>query len=121
MGGMAPRWRVLAVLTFVRLGMGFQFQSVAAVSPFLSESLGFDAAQIALPAEVLSPAQRAPGMGLFYTVLYLGVAVFPALGGYLLRDMQASASPIWLAVALALATIVSMVFFRRAVVVSWRR
>ncbi|HKI65114.1 MAG TPA: MFS transporter, partial [Burkholderiales bacterium] len=45
---MAPRWRVLAVLTFVRLGMGFQFQSVAAVSPFLSESLGFDAAQIGL-------------------------------------------------------------------------
>jgi len=77
-------------------------------------------ALIALPAEVLSPPQRAPGMGLFYTVFYLGVAAFPALGGYLLRDTQASASPIWLAVALGLATIVAMVIFRRAVL-SWQR
>ncbi|MGE5129062.1 MAG: CynX/NimT family MFS transporter [Sphingomonadaceae bacterium] len=71
-------------------------------------------ALVALPAEVLRPQNRAPGMGVFYTVFYLGGAFAPALGGYLLRDTKASASPIWLAVALALATIVSLIVFRRA-------
>jgi hypothetical protein len=32
---MRDRWLILAVLTFARTAMGFQFQSVAAVSPFL--------------------------------------------------------------------------------------
>jgi MFS family permease len=32
---MHHRWLILAVLTFARAAMGFQFQSVAAVSPFL--------------------------------------------------------------------------------------
>jgi MFS family permease len=32
---MHERWLILAVLTFARTAMGFQFQSVAAVSPFL--------------------------------------------------------------------------------------
>jgi MFS family permease len=34
-GQMHERWLILAVLTFARTAMGFQFQSVAAVSPFL--------------------------------------------------------------------------------------
>jgi len=33
------RWLALAVLTFVRTAMGFQFQSVGAVSPLLMERL----------------------------------------------------------------------------------
>ena len=40
------RWRVLAALSLARVGMGYQFQSVAATAPLLSDSLGFDAAQI---------------------------------------------------------------------------
>lgn len=32
---MRERWLILAILTFARTAMGFQFQSVAAVSPFL--------------------------------------------------------------------------------------
>ncbi|MDH3318092.1 MAG: MFS transporter [Betaproteobacteria bacterium] len=40
------RWRVLAALSLARVGMGFQFQSVAATAPLLSDSLGFDQAQI---------------------------------------------------------------------------
>ena len=42
----ARRWRVLAALSFARVGMGFQFQTVAATAPLLADSLGFDAAQI---------------------------------------------------------------------------
>lgn len=33
------RWTALAVLTFARTAMGFQFQSVGAVSPLLMERL----------------------------------------------------------------------------------
>jgi MFS family permease len=40
------RWRVLAALSLARVGMGYQFQTVAATAPLLSGSLGFDTAQI---------------------------------------------------------------------------
>jgi MFS family permease len=67
---MNDRWLILAVLTFARTAMGFQFQSVAAVSPFLLDYfqmsyalLGtvvglylFPGAAVALPGGVL--AQR---------------------------------------------------------------
>jgi MFS family permease len=36
------RWGILAVLFFARTAMGFQFQSVAAVSPLLVESMALD-------------------------------------------------------------------------------
>lgn len=38
------RWWILCVLFFARTAMGFQFQSVAAVSPLLIEDLGIDLA-----------------------------------------------------------------------------
>lgn len=40
------RWKILAALTFARTSMGFQFQSVASVSPFISADLGLEKAQI---------------------------------------------------------------------------
>lgn len=43
---MDDRWRLLGVLTLARAAMGFQFQAVASVSPFLQADLGFDNAQI---------------------------------------------------------------------------
>lgn len=43
---MSGRWRILAALTFARTSMGFQFQSVAAVAPFLGADLGLDHAQM---------------------------------------------------------------------------
>lgn len=43
---MEERWRILAALTFARAAMGFQFQSVAAVSPFFAADLGLDKAQL---------------------------------------------------------------------------
>jgi predicted MFS family arabinose efflux permease len=39
-GMMAERWLILALLTFARSAMGFQFQSVAAVSPSLLAHFG---------------------------------------------------------------------------------
>jgi predicted MFS family arabinose efflux permease len=43
---MHQRWLSLAALTLARAGMGFQFQSVAAVSPLISDSLGLDKSQL---------------------------------------------------------------------------
>jgi MFS family permease len=42
------RWAILAVLFTVRLSMPFQFQSVAAVAPLLTEKFGLNLADIGL-------------------------------------------------------------------------
>lgn len=43
---MSQRWSSLAALTLARAGMGFQFQSVAASSPLITDALGLDKAQL---------------------------------------------------------------------------
>src|SRR5688572_22409355 len=43
---MAQRWLMLLVLFLVRLAMGYQFQSVASVSSYLVEELGFSYAEV---------------------------------------------------------------------------
>ncbi len=43
---MSQRWLVLAVLAFARIAMGFQFQAVASVSPFLVGEFGIDYASV---------------------------------------------------------------------------
>ncbi|MFP6697131.1 MAG: MFS transporter [Alphaproteobacteria bacterium] len=40
------RWAILALLLVVRLVMGFQFQAVASMTPFMAADLGLDFAQI---------------------------------------------------------------------------
>ena len=37
---MSQRWFILAILTFARASIGFQFQSVATLSPFLLDQFG---------------------------------------------------------------------------------
>ncbi len=45
---MSSRWRALAVLTLARTSMGFQFQSVASVSPQMVDALGLSFADLGL-------------------------------------------------------------------------
>ena len=45
---MTSRWIILAALTAARVGMGFQFQAVACVAPFLAPDLGLDKTQLGL-------------------------------------------------------------------------
>ena len=40
------RWAILTLLIFVRLVMGFQFQAVASITPFMVADLGLDFAEI---------------------------------------------------------------------------
>ncbi|MFP6770916.1 MAG: MFS transporter [Alphaproteobacteria bacterium] len=82
------RWAILALLIVVRLVMGYQFQAVASMTPFMVADLGLDYAQIGtlvgfymLPGIIIS----LPGalFGRRYTDLTMvlfGVAVM-ALGG----------------------------------------
>jgi len=43
---MSEPWKILTALTLARAGMGFQFQSVASVAPFLTRDLGLDKTQL---------------------------------------------------------------------------
>jgi len=92
---MRERWLVLAILTFARTAMGFQFQSVAAVSPFLLDHLQmsyaalgtliglylFPGIAVALPGGVL--AQRFGDK----RVLCMGLAAM-TLGGVLMGGTE---------------------------------
>jgi predicted MFS family arabinose efflux permease len=42
----ANRWTILGALCVVRLGLGFQFQTVGSVAPFLVDDLGIDYSQV---------------------------------------------------------------------------
>lgn len=43
---MHNRWLILAVVFLARISMGFQFQSVASVAPFIVEDLSLSYAQL---------------------------------------------------------------------------
>ena len=47
-GDMINRWTILFVLFFARTVMAFQFQSVAALSPFIVDSLAISIADIGI-------------------------------------------------------------------------
>ncbi len=69
---------------------------------------------VAAPARFLSPAARAIGLGLFYTMFYVGMGVLPRLVG-MLADVLGSPEVVLLAaIAFVLATIVLMVATRWA-------
>ena len=42
------RWAILAVLTLARTAMGYQFQSIGSLSPFLVENLEIEFAEIGI-------------------------------------------------------------------------
>lgn len=67
---------------------------------------------MALPAQTLRPENRAFGMGVFYTVYYVGMAALPAVAG-LARDLSGAASaPLHAAAAMAVAGAALLPLFR---------
>src|SRR4029079_2472395 len=70
------------------------------------------AALVSLPAELLLPEARNLGMGVFYTIYYLGCAVLPALAG-LLYDRIGGGGALVFAAALALSCAPILWAFRR--------
>jgi MFS family permease len=63
-------------LTFALFGIAFAIATPAIAS---------------LPAEILSPANRAPGFGIYYIWFYAGSALLPPIGGFL-KDLTATAT-----------------------------
>lgn len=70
------------------------------------------AALVSLPAEVLRPESRSAGMGIFFTVYYLGCAILPTVAG-MLYDRAGGGAALWMAAGLALACIPILGGFRR--------
>jgi predicted MFS family arabinose efflux permease len=64
-----------------------------------------------LPVEAVAPERRGIGIGIFFTLNYLGMAVTGPLGGWLHDTTGSPAAPIWFAgVALALALVPLAIF-----------
>jgi predicted MFS family arabinose efflux permease len=70
------------------------------------------AALVSLPAEVLRAESRSAGMGIFFTVYYVGCAILPAIAG-LLYDRAGGGAALWMAAGLAFACIPILNGFRR--------
>lgn len=69
-------------------------------------------ALMSLSAQAVSPDNRGPGLGIFYTIYYIGMTVFPALAGWA-RDVTGNVgAPLYLAASLMVVTIVSILLFR---------
>jgi MFS family permease len=79
----------------------------------LAAILGFTVGMVmALPGEVLSPESRATGLGLYYTMYYIGTGILPAIAGWIQDTTGSAAFVIWFSAAcLALAPF-SLLAFR---------
>lgn len=69
---------------------------------------------VSLPAEFLRPQSRGPGMGVFYTVYYVGCAILPAAAGRLSDLTGGTRATLWFAALLAFLCIPALAIFRRA-------
>ena len=79
----------------------------------LSAILGLTVGMVmALPGEVLSPASRATGLGLYYNMYYVGTGILPVIAGWIQEVMGSASFVIWFsAVCLSLAPL-SLLAFR---------
>ena len=83
------------------------------LSPMYGVMFGIPAgALMALSAQAITPGNRGPGLGIFYTWYYVGMTVAPALAGWT-RDVSGSvAAPVMLGGAMLAGTILSVLILR---------
>jgi predicted MFS family arabinose efflux permease len=67
---------------------------------------------VALAGEVLRPQARSTGMGIFYTLLYLGLGLGPILAGFVSDTSGNPAAPFYLIGVLAVLTVLALGLFR---------
>jgi hypothetical protein len=67
---------------------------------------------VSAPASLLRPANRGPGMGVFYTVYYAGMSVLPPLSGWL-QDAVGGAAAIESAAMMGMMTLACFFVFER--------
>ena len=67
---------------------------------------------MALPAQVLHKDNRAMGMGIFYTIYYAGMGIFPAIAGYTRDATGDPAAPFFIAGIVVIFAILALIGFR---------
>ena len=67
---------------------------------------------MALPAQVLRKENRAIGMGIFFTIYYAGMGIFPAIAGYMREVTGNPVAPLVLAATAILLAILALTAFR---------
>jgi MFS family permease len=67
---------------------------------------------MALPTQVLSKENRAIGMGIFFTIYYAGMGVFPVIAGYAREVTGTPAAPFMLAGVAILLAVLALAGFR---------
>jgi MFS family permease len=67
---------------------------------------------MALPAQVLRKENRAVGMGIFFTIYYAGMGIFPVIAGYALDLTGNPVAPLILADVVILLAVVALVWLR---------
>lgn len=87
----------------------------------LSSALGFTVGPVmALPSDVLRSESRATGLGLYFSLFYLGMGLIPALGGWILDASGSLSMVIWLSALCLLLSPVSY-FAARLLHQKWSR
>jgi len=69
-------------------------------------------ALVALTSEALTPENRGPGLGIYYTGYYLGMAVGPALAGWTRDAIGTVAAPVLLGAAMLALAVVCVLLLR---------
>ena len=114
----SPRWNLLMAIGIG--GWGVALLLVPAIDPVLpllasGFVLGFAIGVIvALPAEVLRPESRGVGMGVFYSLMYLGQAGLPPLGGAIQDWVGGNTASLYFAAFLVFAILPLFALFRWA-------
>ena len=68
---------------------------------------------MALPGTALTPASRATGLGLYYTIYYLGTAALPMIGGWIQERSGSASAVLWFSAACLAVAPLFLLFFRR--------
>jgi MFS family permease len=106
----------LMITSFTVLGLSIMLMPTAssfALISFIGAVAGVPCgAMLVLPAEVLRPQSRGPGMGVFFTWYYVGMALLTPAAGFV-RDLTGDpGTPLIFAGCLEIATIAALVLLR---------
>ncbi|HEV2629174.1 MAG TPA: MFS transporter [Pseudolabrys sp.] len=67
---------------------------------------------MALPGQAAPAQRRAPAMGVYFTVYYVGMGIAPGIAGFARDVSHSAAAPLWLAVAMLACAALSLAVFR---------
>jgi MFS family permease len=107
---------VLMITSFALLGLSIMLMPSASsftLIAFIGAVAGLPCgAMLVLPAEVLRPQSRAPGMGIFFTWYYVGMALLTPVAGFV-RDLTGDpGAPLTFAGSLEITAIAVLVLLR---------